>query len=97
MNIRTTYVYPPIPIRQFDWSAVDNDTYDGEGCPIGTGATEQAAVMDLYEQTYQDADIDDLQDEFDRLSPKAETGEQHAHLCWLAQRMSELQAETANV
>lgn len=92
MNIRTTYVYPPIPIRQFDWSAIDDDTYDGEGCPIGTGATEREAVMDLYEQVYQDADVEDLQAEFDRLAPKAETGEQHAHLCWLTQRMSELAA-----
>lgn len=50
MRIQTTYVYPPIPIRDFDWCAVDDDTYDGEGCPIGYGATEQAAVADLLEQ-----------------------------------------------
>ncbi len=53
MKIVTHYVYPPIPIRQFDWSAVDGDTYDGaEGshCPIGYGATEQAAIDDLLDQ-----------------------------------------------
>lgn len=92
MNIRVTYVYPPIPDRRFDWSAVDDATYDGPGCPIGTGATEREAVMDLYEQVYQDADASELQAEFDRLSPKAETGEQHAHLCWLSQRIVALSA-----
>lgn len=50
MKIRTNYVYPPIPIRDFDWSAVDDDTYDGPGCPIGSGPTEEAAIKDLLEQ-----------------------------------------------
>jgi len=50
MQIRTTFVYPPIPVRDFDWSAVDDDTYDGEGCPIGRGATEEEAIADLLEQ-----------------------------------------------
>lgn len=54
MKIRTAYVYPPIPIRQFDWSAVDDDTYDGPGCPIGTGATEQEAIADLLQQIEDD-------------------------------------------
>lgn len=50
IKIRTENVYPPIPIRDFDWSAVDDNTYDGEGCPIGWGGTEQAAINDLIEQ-----------------------------------------------
>jgi hypothetical protein len=50
MKIRTEYVFPPIPTRQFDWSAVDDDSYDGEGCPIGWGATEAEAVADLMAQ-----------------------------------------------
>lgn len=50
MNIRTTLVYPPIPIRDFDWCAVDDDTYDGPGCPIGYGVTKKAAVADLMDQ-----------------------------------------------
>lgn len=50
MKIRTSYVYPPIPIRDFDWSAVDDDTYDGEGCPIGFGRTEEDAIADLLAQ-----------------------------------------------
>jgi hypothetical protein len=44
MKIRTEHVFPPIPIRQFDWSAVDDDTYDGPGSPVGTGPTEQVAI-----------------------------------------------------
>lgn len=50
MKIRTTYEYPPIPIRSFDWSAVDNETYDGPGCAIGWGRTEQEAIEDLCGQ-----------------------------------------------
>lgn len=53
MKIETSFVYPPIPIRDFDWQAVDSDTYDGaEGshCPIGHGATELAAIHDLINQ-----------------------------------------------
>ena len=47
MSVRTSFDYPPIPIRQFDWSAIDDNTYDGEGCRIGHGATEAEAVVDL--------------------------------------------------
>jgi hypothetical protein len=50
MNIVTSYDPPPIPARQFDWSAVDDSTYDGPGSPIGTGASEADAVADLLEQ-----------------------------------------------
>jgi hypothetical protein len=50
MKIRTEHVYPPIPIRQFDWCAVDDDTYDGPGSLIGHGATEAEAIADFQEQ-----------------------------------------------
>lgn len=50
MKIKTSFVYPPIPIRCFDWQAYDYDTYDGEGCPLGHGATEQEAIDDLLQQ-----------------------------------------------
>jgi hypothetical protein len=50
MHIKTSFVYPPIPIRNFDWSAVDASTYDGEGSPIGYGETEQEAIADLLQQ-----------------------------------------------
>ena len=49
-RISTHYDPKPIPIRGFDWSAVDDATYDGEGCPIGYGATEAEAVPALLEQ-----------------------------------------------
>ena len=49
MKIKTEFVYPPIPDRRFDWSAVNDDTYDA-GCPIGYGRTEQEAIDDLMEQ-----------------------------------------------
>ncbi len=48
MKIVTQNIYPPIPLRQFDWSAV-TDNYE-PGCPIGYGRTEQEAVADLVEQ-----------------------------------------------
>jgi hypothetical protein len=49
MKIRTAHVYPPIPDRAFDWSAVDDDTYE-PGCPIGWGYTERQAITDLMDQ-----------------------------------------------
>jgi hypothetical protein len=41
---------PPIPTSQFDWSAIDDKTYDGPGSKIGRGPTPQAAITDLLEQ-----------------------------------------------
>lgn len=48
MKIITNFVYPPIPLRYFDWSAV-TDNYEG-GDPIGYGSTEQEAINDLITQ-----------------------------------------------
>ncbi len=50
MKITTMYEHPPIPIRKFDYSAVDDDTYDGIGCPIGWGETPEEAIADLKAQ-----------------------------------------------
>lgn len=47
-KIITTFVYPPIPVRHFDWQA----HYDGEEdeqMVTGSGATETEAVLDLIE------------------------------------------------
>ena len=58
MKIKTNYEYPPIPIRDFDWSAVDDDTYDGaedSHCPIGWGRTEEEAIADLMQQLLENA------------------------------------------
>jgi hypothetical protein len=50
MNIQTSYDPPPIPIREFDWRAIDDDTYSGPGSLIGFGKTEAEAVADLLMQ-----------------------------------------------
>jgi len=58
MKIVTHFDPKPIPIRSFDWSAVDDDTYDADcdqdgffsNSPIGWGATEEEAIADLKEQ-----------------------------------------------
>ena len=51
--IVTSFDYPPIPVRCFDWSAV-TENYDGAPDagwqPVGHGATEQEAIDDLLEQ-----------------------------------------------
>ena len=47
-GIITSHDYPPIPLRQYDWSAIRND-YD-EGDLIGHGRTEQEAIDNLKEQ-----------------------------------------------
>jgi len=44
MNIRTT-LQP-----NGEHSAIDDDTYDGEGSAMGWGATPEAAIEDLKEQ-----------------------------------------------
>jgi hypothetical protein len=54
MRIRTECTYAPIPNRRFDWSAIDEDTYDGApDSPtrnqIGHGRTERDAIMDLLD------------------------------------------------
>ena len=52
MNIQTSYDFPPIPVRDFDWSAIDADTYDGapDSCnryQVGRGPTQESAIQDL--------------------------------------------------
>jgi hypothetical protein len=54
IKIHTYFDYPPIPVRDMDWSAVTDD-YDGAEDSstrgqIGRGATEQEAIADLLEQ-----------------------------------------------
>jgi len=47
-HIITSYECPPIPVREYDWSAVREDWDEGD-C-IGYGMTEQDAIDDLLEQ-----------------------------------------------
>lgn len=58
MKIAIEYVYPPIPDRRFDYSAVDSDTYDYDG-PIGYGPTPQDATADLLEKIQFRKDLED--------------------------------------
>jgi hypothetical protein len=48
------YDPPPIPIRDFDWSVIDEDTYDGAPDAghqiIGHGKTREIAMADYQEQ-----------------------------------------------
>lgn len=53
MKIVTNYWPKPIPTRQFDWSATD-DNYE-PGCPIGFGSTEEEAIADLMVQIEESA------------------------------------------
>lgn len=47
MKIITEFVYPPIPIRNFDWVAYRDG--DEDGGPQGHGATEEEAIAELME------------------------------------------------
>ena len=68
VKIKTDCVCPPIPLRHYDWNAIDDNTYDvdfigGEddawkGGMIGHGATESEAVVDLIEQIAARDDVD---------------------------------------
>lgn len=65
IHLSTEFVYPPIPCRNFDWSAIDGNTYDADydyesGCytstsPHGTGQSEIEAVNDLIEKIEEQA------------------------------------------
>lgn len=51
VEIQTYYDPPPIPMRDFDWAAVDISTYGGEPSdPIGFGKTKEDAIRELVEQ-----------------------------------------------
>lgn len=48
-DVVTVHVYPPIPIRSFDWQAAfaDDESNDDGQMTVGHGATEQEAIEDL--------------------------------------------------
>ena len=54
-KISTQHIFPPIPTTRFDWSATWDDYYDaapdGPQHPIGNGATELEAMIDLINNT----------------------------------------------
>ena len=43
-------------MRDMDWSAIDDDAYDGQGSHIGYGRTRKEAIMDLLGQIEDDND-----------------------------------------
>lgn len=47
-KIITSHECPPIPVREYDWSAAREDWDEGD--LIGYGRTEQEAIDDLIEQ-----------------------------------------------
>lgn len=47
MKLKTNHWLKSGPSRQFDWSAVDQDIYDGSKNEIGYGSTELEAIADL--------------------------------------------------
>jgi hypothetical protein len=49
ITLNTQFVYPPIPIRNFDWFACNDDAYD-YGEPKGEGRTEMDAVNALLDE-----------------------------------------------
>ena len=53
-RIVTSHVYPPIPVRSYDWCA----HYDGEeeAGGYGWGSTEEEAVRDFLENCAEDHD-----------------------------------------
>lgn len=54
MQIRTDYWPKPVPSAAFDWGAIDDATYDGEGCRVGRGSTEAEAIADLIAESNED-------------------------------------------
>jgi len=54
-----SFDYPPIPVRCFDWSAIDRNTYDGapdSRQQVGRGPTAEAALRDLLDILEEDAE-----------------------------------------
>lgn len=45
-KVVTSHVFPPIPLRQFDWCAYFDGDEEG---PQGWGGTEDAAIVDLLQ------------------------------------------------
>lgn len=87
-KIHVSYWAKPIPLRQFDWSAVYDD-YD-EGGPIGEGRTEADAVLDLIENHPRGVQCTrDVAAEIDKLMlAKPEAGEQWAQICLLSAHLN---------
>lgn len=69
MQISTNYICPPIPPREYDWSAMF-DCDDGDSGRVGYGRTEQEAARDLLDTEYE-ALVGIALDEFDAYAASA--------------------------
>ena len=49
MQIKTSHIYPPIPIRSYDWMAYV-DGHEEDTWLQGYGATEAQAIAELQER-----------------------------------------------
>lgn len=50
-QVEAYYSMTPLPVRDFDWSAIDANSYDGQSNdPVGYGKTKEEAIRDLVEQ-----------------------------------------------
>ena len=47
MKIKTVYDPPPIPLRDCEWCAWDEETCHGDSDQFGWGETEEEAIEDL--------------------------------------------------
>lgn len=56
MKLRTTFCPPPVPFRDHDWCAYDEDNYE-PGEPIGWGESEKDAILDYYAQVDERAGV----------------------------------------
>lgn len=77
MNLKTTCICPPIPTRNFDWAAYDENTLDGDWdgekyiSPknhfVGYGTTEEEAIIAWVRILLDNADISMLDEPGDGL------------------------------
>jgi hypothetical protein len=50
MKIETSQDWTGAAPAHSKWTAIDTDTYDGPGSPIGMGGTQAEAIADLIEK-----------------------------------------------
>ena len=74
MKLKTEFVFPPIPVRNCDWSCIDEDTYDGAPDSstrndIGWGATEAEAIADFHRLMEEKRESQMTEEEYERERP----------------------------
>ena len=64
MRIKVEHVFPPIPIRMFDWAVYAEDSICCDECPytVGRGETKEAAWLDFAEQIAAEMDAESRED-----------------------------------